>query len=1156
MSEVQKELEKAQAFESAGNFEKAAKTYLQVAKSIPDGQRSLKLYNKAFFSSQKTGKNSMMFDYAKQYYQQLLHEEQQKAIKELLPTFLDLSGRMRDTIDDLKPEDKLKVLSWALELYQLADNQTVAYEISQDIGDTYFNFGKQFLAPGHLLGKEEKYNKGVNLFNKAIENYQMVVLDKSVMDKILEVKLEKINRFIDINRPAEAMEDTANLMRFFKSQNADVLPYPQKELSLRIAQILALKALEKVQKQIDIARVLQKTASAGFLEADDPKRVAPFLWSLAQIYDKANHLEDFNSTITDAFDAAVTHDNQEIIENILTYLFEQGTTISDNVINSRMLLVKKGSIEFQNNKGIHYLLQRINLSKSNYNEIVDQTTEYLFNYGQLMFTKKLRIQALPYFEYCAQIWWDLYQESGKAREITTFLQSNFGDLLSEGKLDDAATQLISIVDLFTYFGDIEMAGDTAFSFAQTLGQEGKISYEYDFLERAQGNFETLQATEKLQSLIDYLIERSDPFFSQDTSMRDDLQKFLYLISKTGAAISKEKHGEVLAATTYKSINSNLMELASGYAEQTFTVYSSYNEELAADFYFKIGSLLLEKNPKVAVELISKSTQLAANETELEQIVLRNLQYLMDQTLSASLLSAKLFIINQLETIASLVHKRAIFNAFLFPFVQNLAESAVEPEYFTEINNFLLKTFTVYFEENKSHPHLEEIVEWTNNFILKLDDTLHLTEMILLSLNFHEKINKPDQFISFIWPIMEKLSSEKEDYQKAITIYGQTFSFLKRLDAENEEFTEKVVALLDRDQKSRIHDEQFEEAWAILQALFQILSEADMKKQAMRLYKDNAILFAPLRLDLALTMWNQAGEVANSLENSTELITSICSEIREHGLTVYKEEQNQPAVIQLFNQIIELNSVIDNVEEVIDYSIERAKFLLMMGDFASLLEWGEKSLQLSIEKKLEDLLVEITNLFYSAGRSLLEEDPETAIALINTASNNLKAFGEKGTSRYSTKIAEIYEELYRSPVGNQLAISERENLLKHFKDNNLKQEEAKFLLTSAKIAFTEGNTTDTIEQLFKSTDMFQELEDNDGLSEIVTFCLKTASKFPVGSSEYNALSQHAATIQNEGITLSDEQSQEAFGDLFDGILDDMTSLFDPKEKKKRMKEKKK
>ncbi|MHA2138796.1 MAG: hypothetical protein ACW98G_13025, partial [Candidatus Hodarchaeales archaeon] len=77
-----------------------------------------------------------------------------------------------------------------------------------------------------------------------------------------------------------------------------------------------------------------------------------------------------------------------------------------------------------------------------------------------------------------------------------------------------------------------------------------------------------------------------------------------------------------------------------------------------------------------------------------------------------------------------------------------------------------------------------------------------------------------------------------------------------------------------------------------------------------------------------------------------------------------------------------------------------------------------------------------------------------------------------------------------------------------------------------------------------------------LSEIVTFCLKTASKFPVGSSEYNALSQHAATIQNEGIILSDEQSQEAFGDLFDGILDDMTSLFDPKEKKKRMKEKKK
>ncbi|MCK5342695.1 MAG: hypothetical protein KAR20_04785, partial [Candidatus Heimdallarchaeota archaeon] len=635
---------------------------------------------------------------------------------------------------------------------------------------------------------------------------------------ILGVKLEKINRFIDISRPAEAMEDTANLMRYFKTLNVDIRPYSQKDLSLRIAELLAKKTLEKVQKKIDVARVLQKTASAGFIEAEEPGRVAPFLWSLAQIFDKNNKIEDFDTTSNQAFNAAIKNGNQDMAESILTYLFDQGKSICENTINSRMLLVKKGSIEFRNNKGVQHLLQRINLAKTSNDDIVNQTTEYLFNYGQAMFNKKLRVRSLPYFEYCARTWWDLHQDTGRAREITTFLQSNFGDLLSEGKLDDAATQLISIVDLFTYFGDTEMAGDTAFSFAQTLGQEGKISYEYDFLERAYANFEKLKATEKLLSLIDYLIERSDPLFSHDGKMKDSLQNFLELISKTGAAVSIEKQGEVLAATTYKTINSSLMDLASKYAKETFAIYSSYDKELAADFYFKIGTMLIENNQELAIEIISKSTQLAADELELEKIVLRNLQYLMDQALTSPLLRTKLLIINQLESIASLVHRSAIFNTFLFPFVQNLAEKAMEPEYLSEMNKYLMKTFTMYFEQDNSHPHLEEIIEWTNKFILSLDQPHLLTEMILLSLNFHEKTNKPDQFITFIWPIMEKLSSEKEDFQKAITIYEQTFSFLKRLKAENEEFTEKVVSLLDRDQKSRIHDEQFEEAWAILQAL--------------------------------------------------------------------------------------------------------------------------------------------------------------------------------------------------------------------------------------------------------------------------------------------------------------------------------------------------
>ena len=70
MSEINKQLERAQAFEAAENFEKAAKTYLEIANTVQDQQERLKLHNKAFFTSQKSGKKHLMFNFGKKYYEQ------------------------------------------------------------------------------------------------------------------------------------------------------------------------------------------------------------------------------------------------------------------------------------------------------------------------------------------------------------------------------------------------------------------------------------------------------------------------------------------------------------------------------------------------------------------------------------------------------------------------------------------------------------------------------------------------------------------------------------------------------------------------------------------------------------------------------------------------------------------------------------------------------------------------------------------------------------------------------------------------------------------------------------------------------------------------------------------------------------------------------
>jgi hypothetical protein len=113
------------------------------------------------------------------------------------------------------------------------------------------------------------------------------------------------------------------------------------------------------------------------------------------------------------------------------------------------------------------------------------------------------------------------------------------------------------------------------------------------------------------------------------------------------------------------------------------------------------------------------------------------------------------------------------------------------------------------------------------------------------------------------------------------------------------------------------------------------------------------------------------------------------------------------------------------------------------------------------------------------------------------------------------------------------------------------------VTSAKLSFQVGNINEGLDLISQATGILKELEDEDGLGEIVSVCLKTAANYRVGTDEYITLSRHAASVQESAtVEISEEKTQEAFGDLFDGLLDDMTKLMDPTEREKRQKEKRK
>ncbi len=1159
MSEVQKELTKAKANEDAGNFDKAAKNYFKAAKITND----IKLYNKAFFISRKSGRTDLMYQLGKNYYDILDQEDQKDKIKELMPTFLEISGRERDRLAAESPEDMVKVLDWTTTLYQLVGKTDAAYDISLQTGDAYFSYGQQLLTTKVLLGKEEKWQRGLDLLDNAIEAFQQIRLDKQSLDRILSVKLDKISNLIDIGRHAEGIEDTSSLMGYYRSQAADIVPYSSEVLSLKIAEVFAEKSLNTARnKKFDIANALMKTTKAGYENAGKYTEIAPYLWQLALIYDEFKQKELFFSLVDTTFDTTLKYEDESIQQTIFNYLDGRAKDICENIISSRLLMVKKGPIEFQNNDGVQFLLKSMDLAKRiNNNEIPEENLGFLYQYGQNMYEKKLTKRSLPYFEFCAQNYWTLQKESKKPHEIINYLETKFGTLITAGKFDDASRHLGSIISIKIFIEDAESAGDSAFSFAQAAGQQGKQSIELEFLAQTYDAYNAVKATTKLEDMLSYITQQTDPLFNLDSKLQVPREKFIQLGDVTAAAISEETHGKFLQATIFKSLNTGLIELGIGFTDKTFEVLKNYDLEGATDLYFKVGSLLLETDMEKALEFISKSTKFAAEHEPLKDLVGRNLNYIQENALTSTDLSIKMVLAKKLELLCEIVEKGNLFNEFLFTFTQNLAEKADQPDFFAEMKNFLSKTFYGFHTRDPNHSKISEIVTWTNNHILEAyKDTQHtqMYELAIQDLAFHEELNQIQEYITFFWKLFAKFVST-EDFSNAIAYFKQTYQTLIRMKQPKEltkEFTEQAIASIDRGIKPKIADEKFDEAWPLIEGLFSILKEAGLPSQAVELYEANAQLFAPHRLDIALTMWSQAIDTAKTTDD-TKSIAAIGSTIISEIIPMYVEKGIPPAVNQLYTQVIAANEAVGDSASTLDVILQATRFSLSLGDFETLQKWGQKGFQLSSENQAEVSLFELANMFFAVGGGLLAENPEVGKNLIETASDYLRNYGPSGLDYYSTKIAEIYENLYNSPSTQELAQKERVKILQHFKDSGKRKEEGNFLVTTAKLSLQAGNVNEGLDLISQATSILKELENEDGLSEIISVCYKAASNYRVGTDEYQALSNHAKAVQDTAtVEISEEKTQEAFGDLFDGLLDDMTGLMDPKERERREKEKKK
>lgn len=1154
--EIQKELEKANTLETSEQFEKAAKSYFKAANLAVEDEQSLRLFNKAFFTARKSGQNDLMFEMGRALHEILSEFGAEKQIQDLVPTFLSVGGRRKDELMEGEiSEDVVEVFEWLIHLYTLTENVEAAYDISQEAGEVISSVGHKILSGSYLIGKEGHWKKGLQLLEDGINAYQIIRLDENALQNILLVKMGRIGRLIDIGRYQESMVESAALLEFYDEQEQVLQPFSKKELTSKIAELVAEKCYSLVEaKRFDIAKDLTTHATKLFEEAEDNLQIGPFLWNLAIIYENVNQKQSFLDLAAKAVETAEKNNDQEITQTTIQHLISNGTEICYNILNSRRLLIQKGPVEFHNSEGVSYLLKAIDFSKRfQINGAVFEILDFLFSYASEMQTKKLYVRSLPYFEFAAQNLYTLDHQQ-KTDEILSYLENKYQEFITTGKFDDSTAHLRTVVSIKTFCDNAEDAGDTAFSFVQTIPENKKEKVELEFLELAYNAFIKIGSNLKLQQLLTYITHESDPLYNPDKKIESRRSYLLALGSRIAAGISIQTHGEFLHATTIKALNSAGLDPIP-IAEEAFNILKTYDQKTAADLLFRVGSQLLDTRRETATEFIARSTNFAAGFEALKETVERNLTFLRERTLATEDLQAKLFFFDNFEQVTRSIGENESFTAFLLGFTQNLAADVADPETFPVFKKYLSKTFHEFFNLDPEHPKLEEIIKWTNKHILEAypdEMASSMLEIAFESLAFHEKLSKASEFLDLFWLVFDKLkSSDKFPY--AINLYKKTDQFLIRLEKPVEmrnQVTERVVDELSSEIKPLIHDEKFNEAWEILQEIMTGLSDANLNAKGIAIYQENAPLFAPQRLDIALTMWSQAIHSASQISD-TQTLESIAQVILKETVPIYEERAITGAVNQLYSTVVEIYTILRKNDELAELYLNLSRNYLAGNEFDRLQETGQKGFLLATEQQNENILFEFANLYFAVGKGSLSEDPELGIHLIESASEALRNFGKPGFDYYFTKLAEIYEDLYTCPQTKHLAQTEREKILQHFRKTGKKQEEGKFLLTTAKLGIDAGNIPEGLDLIMKASDIFEEIEDNEGFGEIISICLKASSKHPIGSTEYTSLSNLASSIQKRrGVEMTEDQASEAYGDLFDGLLDDMTDFMDPKKRKKQ------
>ena len=114
---------------------------------------------------------------------------------------------------------------------------------------------------------------------------------------------------------------------------------------------------------------------------------------------------------------------------------------------------------------------------------------------------------------------------------------------------------------------------------------------------------------------------------------------------------------------------------------------------------------------------------------------------------------KMFLVKKLEIISEMVDRIDKFHEFLFIFTKNLAEHVAQPNFFAEMKKSLSRTFDEFQSQDSNHPKLEEIIAWTNNHIREAyteEAHAQIHELTLQNLSFHEKVKKPEEFLTFFW----------------------------------------------------------------------------------------------------------------------------------------------------------------------------------------------------------------------------------------------------------------------------------------------------------------------------------------------------------------------------------------------------------------------